>query len=85
MTPILTTRIINPVVADNHNEDVVAINRKQRVALLGNGSIVHFTSMFDCDGDKTNNSDEAYRAVAQLPSGTWACISLDQFEPIEIH
>jgi hypothetical protein len=63
----------------------LAINRAEAFALLDDGSIVHFSNMFDAFGDETDDSMEAVSAVAPLPDGKWMAINLTMFEGVATH
>jgi len=61
------------------DDPVMAINRKDRLAVLDDGQICMWTNMLDADGDETDRADEAVYAICQLPSGKWALIYLEAF------
>lgn len=64
---------------------VFAVCRQDASAVLDDGTVVHFASMFDCEGDFTESTEEAVVAVAPLPDGSWVVIDLTQFEPATVH
>lgn len=43
--------------------DVIAISRSSALAILENGTMVHFSNMFDADGDETNDVADCTSAV----------------------
>jgi len=49
---------------------VDAIKRLSRVALLSDGSTVPIVALFDCDGEETDDPDEAVAFTAGEP-GRW--------------
>lgn len=60
--------------------DVVSINRGKRLALTDDDAVVRFALMLDCNGDETEDVDEALVAIAQHPNGRWLVIDLTAFE-----
>lgn len=64
---------------------VVAINRTRRLVLLDSGAVVPIETMIDADGERTNDPDECFCAIVQLPCGRWACCDLREFEDSQSH
>lgn len=64
--------------------EIVAVDRSTGRALMENGRLVMIDTWLDCDGDDCD-ADDAVACVAQLPNGMWACVVLDDFEPVRIH
>lgn len=64
---------------------VTAINRSKRLALLDSGDVVLFEMMLDIDGDVTNDPDECFVAILQLPCGRWAYCDLREYEDTPSH
>lgn len=64
---------------------VRAINRMKRLALLDGGAVVSITTMLDIDGDETNDPEECFIAILQLPNGSWACCDIRDFEDSVSH
>lgn len=59
---------------------IVAIHLRQRLAMLDDGQQVGITNLFDCDGDDTDNLDEAVALVAGPTScGQWLTDSVGCF------
>lgn len=61
-----------------------AVNVPGRVAVLDSGETIAFSTMFDFDGDETDDADQAVSVVAPLPTGGWAVILLDEFERVPL-
>lgn len=64
---------------------VSAINRSDCSAILDTGQIVHFSLMFDAEGNETDDVSECVCAVAPLPNGDWAVIDFSEFEQVSVH
>lgn len=64
---------------------VVAINRTDATAILDCGTIIHFATMLDLDGNETDDVSECVCAVAPLPDGRWAVIDFSKFETVSVH
>jgi hypothetical protein len=60
---------------------VVAINRNSGIALFDDDSCAVFEHLIDCEGELTNDRDEAVAAVVMAPDGTYEVIVLDDFTP----
>ena len=61
----------------------VAINRKQGLVSLDDGSVLKMQNYVDRFGDDTDDPEEAVSAIAELPSGRWIVIDLTEFEHVE--
>lgn len=64
---------------------IVAVNFRSSYALLGDGRIVPFVTMFDENGDRTDDSWEAFTATIKHPDGGWLVVELDQYEMVVLH
>lgn len=64
---------------------VVAINRTGAAAILDCGTIIHFATMLDIDGNETDDVSECVCAVAPLPNGYFAVIDFSEFESVSVH
>jgi hypothetical protein len=64
---------------------VSAINRTDGSAILDTGEIVHFSLMFDAEGNETDDVSECVCAVAPLPNGDWVVIDFSEFEQVSAH
>lgn len=57
----------------------------RRVAVLEDGTEIPLETLLDCDGDETEDLDDAVVAVAPLPNGKWVTIDLTAFAPHQVH
>jgi hypothetical protein len=64
---------------------VVAINRTDATAILDCGTIIHFATMLDIEGNETDDVSECVCAVAPLPNGDWCVIDFSEFERVAVH
>jgi len=60
--------------------DVALVYKERKFAVLTNGWIVGFSSMYDIDGDETDDIEIAQHALVSAPDGTWITIKLDYFK-----
>ena len=60
--------------------EVTAICRRDALAILDTGEIIHFATMLDIDGNETDDTAECVCAVAPLPDGRWVVIDFSEFE-----
>lgn len=58
--------------------DVIAVNRKRRVAMLENGDLIEVTHWLDCEGEFCD-ADEAVVCVAGSEALGWWTIDLSHF------
>lgn len=68
--------------------DVLAINLNARRAMRTDGELCEITNMLDCDGDETNDPEEALAVVVDLGEdageGRWAAVDVADFvEPVD--
>lgn len=61
---------------------VSAINLYERLAILDDDQVVKLISMFDIDGEETDDPEEAITAVAELPGDYWEVVDLEEFERV---
>lgn len=62
--------------------NVTAINRRMKIAVTDTYEIVDFDSMFDIEGDETDDPEDCVVAVVHLPDGMWEVIKLGDFEKL---
>lgn len=63
-----------------HDEvDFCAVSIARRIAITDSGQECPITDMFDKDGDKTSDEDDAVIIVVQVSSECWAVIDMDEF------
>ena len=62
-----------------------AVNVESGIALDAEGRALVIASMFDADGDETEDPEAAVAVVAQHPNGSWWAIDLRAFERVEVH
>jgi len=59
---------------------IYAVNLATQTALAESGEILEFDSMYDFEGDETENPDEAKTAILEGKDGRWYVIDLTLFE-----
>ena len=59
---------------------IVAINRALKVALYDGGECVPFETYIDCNGEVTDDYEDAIAVVLQTPQGHWTHIVLADYE-----
>lgn len=59
---------------------VEAINRRMKIAVTDTDELCDFDTMFDIEGDETNDPDECVVAIVRLPNGLFEVIKLGDFE-----
>lgn len=64
---------------------VVAIHKKQQVAVCDNNTLVPFDVMLDDEGDVTKDVDEAVCVVVSLTDDDFEVLVLSDFEPIRFN
>lgn len=64
---------------------IVAVNVSDRVALTDDGMVIEFDTMFDRDGEETDDTNAATVAIVELPNGNWAVLAFRDFDPTMVH
>jgi len=64
--------------------DLVSVNLTKKIVHVDDGD-VPITSMYDFEGDQTDDADEACVIVAQDPKGAWRTIDLRGFSERTLH
>ncbi len=64
---------------------VTAINSSEEIAICDDDVVVPFVKMFSADGNETEDVDDAFTVIVQLPDGMWEVIELDDFDPVRTH
>lgn len=65
--------------------DVIAINKSNCYSMLRDGTICHWSRMYDRYGEETRDIAEAITAVHPLPDGTWEIVFLHAWKTQTIH
>jgi len=65
--------------------EAAAVNRSLRMILMGDGTLARISMMLDCDGDETDDPDDACVAICPTIDGRWLVVDLREFESAEIH
>lgn len=65
--------------------DVLAVNRKRRIAILDTDEIVQFTTLLDGDGDETDDMDHSVFAVGQMADGRWLVVDISAYDNTATH
>lgn len=65
--------------------DIERINRATLVAITDDGRVGEITNLFDCDGEDTDDIEDAVTAVIRLADDEWYAVALDDYEPARIH
>lgn len=58
----------------------VALNRKQRLIILTDDTVIPFATMLDANGEETDDPGECAVAIIQLPNGMWTGVHLSDFD-----
>lgn len=64
---------------------VAAVCIDERCAVLEDGRVCKFQEMYDANGDETDDTAVAVRAIAPHPDGPWIVLHLEEFEGMTIH
>lgn len=64
---------------------VATINKDMRCAVLEDGRICEFSTMYDRDGEETNDIAAAVTVVAPHPEGAWLVLHMRDFEGVTLH
>ena len=54
--------------------DVVAINRKRRLAITDDDRLVPITNLIDSSGEETDDVDEAITGVVRVSEHVWVVV-----------
>lgn len=65
--------------------DVVTINKSSCYSMLRDGTICHWSRMYDAEGEETLDVAEAITATHPLPDGTWNTIFIHEWINQTIH
>lgn len=76
---------MNDVEEPKQYTPVAAISKEERCAVLTDGRICEFATMYDAEGDETDEVEAAVIAVAPHPEGTWLVLQLHEFDGMTIH
>lgn len=64
---------------------VAAISKEERCAVLTDGRICEFSTMYDAEGDETDEIESAVVAVAPHPEGAWLVLHFRDFDGVTLH
>jgi len=65
--------------------EAIALNRKQKLIILTDDTVIPFASMLDADGEETDDPRECALAIIQLPNGKWSYVDLSDFDETSIN
>lgn len=65
--------------------DAEAVNVRDRLVLLENGSTVPIDTLIDAWGDETDDEGLARTAICPLPDGKWMAVDLTLFTWGKVH
>lgn len=64
---------------------IQAVNRHLRLAVAADNRVGYITSLFDRDGDETEDANGAVSAVIKWSEHCWSAVDLRAFEPAGVH
>lgn len=65
--------------------NIIAVNRKLRLALDSENNEGRITNLIDSDGDDTDDLEGAVTGVVEWPDGTWSAVDFRDYEFKEPH